>query len=62
MTSGINWLKNAVSEASWIHGTRIVLVNVEALTLETFVEESPRYKLSHDKSSSDNYKLFPCTN
>ena len=59
-TSGINCWKNAVSRGYWIHGTSDSFGERRGINLENFLSKNlPRYKLSHDKSSSDNYKLIP---
>ena len=59
-TSGINCWKNAVSRGYWIHGTSDSFGERRSINVENFLSKNLlRYKLSHDKSSSDNYKLIP---
>ena len=59
-TSGINCWKNAVSRGYWIHGTSDSFGERRSINVENFLSKNlPRYKLSHDKSSSDNYELIP---
>ena len=59
-TSGINCWENAVSRGYWIHGTSDSFGEWETSNIENFLSKNlPKYKLSHDKSSSDNYELIP---
>ena len=59
-TSGISCWKNAVSRGYWIHGSSDSFGERGNINIENFLSKnSPRYKLSHDKSSSDNYELIP---
>ena len=59
-TSGINCWKNAVSRGYWINGTSDSFGERGNINIENFLSKNfPRYKLSHDKSSSDNYELIP---
>ena len=59
-TSGINCWKNAVSRGYWINGTSDSFGERRSINIENFLSKNvSRYKLSHDKSSSDNYELIP---
>ena len=59
-TSGVNCWKNAVSKGYWINGSSDSFGEKENINIENFLSKNvSSYKLSHDKSSSDNYELIP---
>ena len=59
-TSGINCWKNAVSRGYWINGTSDSFGEWKNINIEKFLSKNLRsYKLSHNKSSSDNHELIP---
>ena len=58
-TSGINCWKNAVSRGYWINGTSDSFGELSSVNVNNFMPKNfHSYKLSHNKSSDDNYELI----
>ena len=58
-TSGINCWTSAVSRGYWINGTSDSFGELSGVNIKNFMPKNfHSYKLSHDKSSDDNYELI----